>query len=63
MLPEIARALWSDTLIVEVPVESIEQAELDLLRLGPEVEVLKPRELRRRLAIAARAMAKLNPSR
>jgi predicted DNA-binding transcriptional regulator YafY len=49
--------------IVDVPIESIEQAELDLLRLGPEVEVLKPRELRRRLAGAARAMAKLNASR
>ncbi len=45
---------------IEIPIESIDQAELDLLRLGTEVEVLGPRELRRRFATAARAMAKLN---
>ena len=45
---------------VEIPIESMEQATLDLFRLGTEVEVLKPRELRRRFATAARAMAKLN---
>jgi predicted DNA-binding transcriptional regulator YafY len=48
---------------VEVPIESIEQAEVDFLRLGTEAEILKPEELRRRFATAARAMAKLNASR
>jgi predicted DNA-binding transcriptional regulator YafY len=48
---------WTE---VDVPIESIEQAALDFLRLGSEVEVLQPRELRRRLAITAREMAKLN---
>ena len=47
---------------VEIPIESVEQAMLDLCRLATEVEVLKPRELRRRFANAARAMAKLNAS-
>ncbi|SJZ44722.1 Predicted DNA-binding transcriptional regulator YafY, contains an HTH and WYL domains [Enhydrobacter aerosaccus] len=45
---------------VEIPIESLEQAEIDLLRIGPELEILKPKELRRRFATAARAMAKLN---
>lgn len=45
---------------VEIPIESVEQAALDLFRLGTEVEVLKPRDLRRRLATAAQAMARLN---
>ncbi|MBS0221771.1 MAG: YafY family transcriptional regulator [Proteobacteria bacterium] len=45
---------------VEIPIESVEQAVLDLFRLGTEVEVLKPRDLRRRLATAAQAMARLN---
>jgi predicted DNA-binding transcriptional regulator YafY len=49
--------------MVEVPIESIEQAELDFLRLGAEVEILKPQELRRRFALAARTMAKLNAPR
>jgi predicted DNA-binding transcriptional regulator YafY len=43
-----------------VPIESIEQAALDLLRLGAEAEVLKPAALRRRVATAARAIAKIN---
>jgi predicted DNA-binding transcriptional regulator YafY len=45
---------------VEVPIESIEQAAIYFLQLGTEVEVLKPRELRRRLATSAREMAKIN---
>lgn len=48
---------------VEIPIESIEQAEIELLRLGTEVEILQPRELRRRFATAARAMAKRNRGR
>ena len=45
---------------VTIPVESLDQAAIDLLLLGTEAEVLKPKELRRRVATAARAMAKLN---
>jgi predicted DNA-binding transcriptional regulator YafY len=45
---------------VTIPVESFDQAAIDLLLLGGEAEVVKPRELRRRVAAAARTMAKLN---
>jgi predicted DNA-binding transcriptional regulator YafY len=45
---------------VTIPIESIDQAAIDLLMLGTEAEILKPRELRRRIAAAARGMAKLN---
>ncbi|HLG46166.1 MAG TPA: YafY family protein [Reyranella sp.] len=45
---------------VTIPIESIDQAAIDLLMLGTEAEILKPRELRRRIAAAARSMAKLN---
>ena len=45
---------------VTIPVESFDQAAIDLLLLGGEAEVVKPRELRRRVAAAARSMAKLN---
>ena len=45
---------------ITIPIESIEQAAIDLLHLGTEAEVLKPRELRRRLAATAKAMARLN---
>ena len=45
---------------VEVPIESVETAALEFLRLGAEAEVLKPKELRRHLARTAREMAKLN---
>jgi predicted DNA-binding transcriptional regulator YafY len=45
---------------VEVPIESVEQATVYFLQLGTEAEVLKPRELRRRLAASAREMAKIN---
>jgi predicted DNA-binding transcriptional regulator YafY len=45
---------------VTIPVESFDQAAIDLLLLGSEAEVVKPRELRRRVAAAARTMAKLN---
>lgn len=45
---------------VTIPVESIEQAAIDLLLLGAEAEVLKPRDLRRRVAAAARSMAKIH---
>ncbi|MGW3562426.1 helix-turn-helix transcriptional regulator [Streptomyces sp. NPDC000941] len=42
-----------------IPVESLAHAESELLRLGPEVEVLAPTELREHIAASARAMAAL----
>jgi len=45
---------------VTIPIESLDQAAIDLLLLGTEAEILKPRELRRRIASAARNMAGLN---
>ena len=45
---------------VTIPVESIDQAAIDLLLLGAEAEVLKPRELRRRMAMAARTIVKMH---
>lgn len=44
---------------VEIPIESIDQATADLLRLGTDVEVLKPAALRRHLAKAAREIVRL----
>ena len=43
-----------------VPIESVDQAAVDFLRLGTEAEVLSPRTLRKRLAETAREMARLN---
>ncbi|WP_327676244.1 helix-turn-helix transcriptional regulator [Kitasatospora sp. NBC_00458] len=40
-----------------VPIESLAHAESELLRLGGEVEVLAPPELRERIAATARALA------
>ncbi|MEV4683400.1 helix-turn-helix transcriptional regulator [Streptomyces kurssanovii] len=42
-----------------IPVESLEHAESELLRLGPQVEVLAPPELREGVAASARALATL----
>lgn len=42
-----------------VPIESLTHAEGELLRLGAEVEVLAPTELRQRLAKAAQGLARL----
>ncbi|SDX66819.1 Predicted DNA-binding transcriptional regulator YafY, contains an HTH and WYL domains [Saccharopolyspora shandongensis] len=42
-----------------IPIESLAHAEAELLRLGPEVEVLAPSELRERIATSARTMATL----
>lgn len=41
---------------VVIPIESIEHAERELLRLGAEVEVLQPRALRRRLTATLKRM-------
>ncbi|MFF2952549.1 helix-turn-helix transcriptional regulator [Kitasatospora sp. NPDC057965] len=47
---------------VRLPVESLDVGYEELLRLGPEAEVLEPPELRRRLAeAAARAAARYGP--
>jgi|CXWL01.1.fsa_nt_gi predicted DNA-binding transcriptional regulator YafY len=44
---------------VTIPIESIDQAAVDLLRFGIDAEVLKPVALRRRLAKAAREIMQL----
>lgn len=41
----------------EVPIESLIHAQQEFLRLGADIEVLEPRELRDRLAAAARELA------
>ncbi|GGP63328.1 WYL domain-containing protein [Saccharothrix coeruleofusca] len=46
---------------VRVPVESVEHAVADLLRLGPEAEVVEPPELRERVVQALRGMAAVYP--
>jgi predicted DNA-binding transcriptional regulator YafY len=46
-----------ERLVVELPIESIDQAAVDLLALGPEVEVLLPVELREELGGMARRIA------
>jgi predicted DNA-binding transcriptional regulator YafY len=44
---------------VVIPIESIDQAAADLIRLGTDAEVLEPPELRRRIAEIARALSQL----
>ncbi len=51
------RGDWSR---VRIPIESLDQAAFDMLKLGSEAEVLKPVALRRRVAKAARDVARLN---
>jgi predicted DNA-binding transcriptional regulator YafY len=46
---------------VTIPIESIEHAAVEVLRLGPEAEVLHPPALRERVACAVREMAGLYP--
>ncbi len=46
---------------VVVPIESIDHAVADLLRFGPDAEVLAPDELRHRMAGAAHALAAMYP--
>jgi predicted DNA-binding transcriptional regulator YafY len=45
---------------VTIPIESIDHAAFDMLKLGSEAEVLKPSALRRRVAKTARDVAQLN---
>jgi predicted DNA-binding transcriptional regulator YafY len=42
---------------VTIPIESVEMAALDLLRIGEECEVLQPVELRTRIAGTVAKMA------
>jgi predicted DNA-binding transcriptional regulator YafY len=42
-----------------VPIESLTHAESEFLRLGPDVEVIEPPELRQRLAAAGARLARL----
>jgi predicted DNA-binding transcriptional regulator YafY len=44
---------------VTIPIESVDMAANDLLRVGAECEVLQPVELRKRIAEAAGKMAAL----
>jgi predicted DNA-binding transcriptional regulator YafY len=44
---------------VTIPIESVEHAAGELVRLGAEAEVIEPSELRARLVGVARDMAKL----
>jgi predicted DNA-binding transcriptional regulator YafY len=46
---------------VTIPIESIEHATAEVLRLGPEAEVLHPPALRERVARTVREMASLYP--
>jgi predicted DNA-binding transcriptional regulator YafY len=43
---------------VVIPIESIEQAAADLIRLGTDAEVLEPLELRCRIAATAQALSR-----
>ncbi len=62
--PLVARAVAEDAgtpdadgwVQVTIPTESVEHALHDLLRYGPDVEVLEPPELRDRMVAAARGM-------
>lgn len=47
---------WAE---VEIPIETVDQAARDLLRLGPEAEVLAPPALRRAVADTIRQLAGL----
>ncbi len=44
---------------VTIPIESVEQAAAELIRLGTEIEVLEPTALRRRIADLAQEVARL----
>jgi predicted DNA-binding transcriptional regulator YafY len=49
-----------DWVQASVRIESVQDAVLDMLALGPEIEVLHPPELRDELGKAARRLAELN---
>jgi predicted DNA-binding transcriptional regulator YafY len=55
--PEMAdRRGWRQ---VTIPIESVDHAATELLRVGPECEVVSPAELRERMARNAAALAKI----
>ncbi|HEX3388459.1 MAG TPA: WYL domain-containing protein [Streptosporangiaceae bacterium] len=56
-LPAAGRGDWTEAW---VRIDSIEAAVLDLLALGPEVEVLHPPQLRTQMARAAGQIAALH---
>ncbi len=47
---------WAE---LDVPIEEIGWATREMIRIGPEIEVLDPPELRHRLKAAAQALAAL----
>lgn len=54
--PKADRSGWYK---LTIPIESVDHAAADLLRVGAECEVLQPAELRNRMAAAAQALARL----
>ena len=44
---------------VSIPIESVDHAVLELMRLGPECEALEPKELRAKIAQRAKGIAEL----
>jgi predicted DNA-binding transcriptional regulator YafY len=44
-----------------VPIESLDNAETEFLRLGADIEILAPPDLRSRLSAAAHSLATLYP--
>ncbi|HEU5331867.1 MAG TPA: YafY family protein [Actinocrinis sp.] len=48
-----------DWIHATVPIESVDHAHAEFLKLGADLEVLEPAELRRRIADSARALARL----
>ena len=58
--PVAGRASETFELAMQATASGLDQAAIDLLMLGTEAEILKPRELRRRIAAATKAMAALN---
>jgi predicted DNA-binding transcriptional regulator YafY len=47
----------SDRLEIVIPTESLDHAAAEILRLGTDVEVMAPPELRERLAATVRRLA------
>jgi len=54
--PKVDASGWCK---VSIPIESVDQAALDLLKIGAECVVLQPAELRARIATTAKAVERL----
>ena len=54
--PKVDASGWCK---VTIPIESVDQAALDLLKVGDQCEVLQPAELRTRIAATAKAVERL----